>query len=184
MAVVLWPRILNWGRETSGEIWTDLLPSFHLYLISAMVYPSINTYFYCPLTKSELKFLNWYLQLSMSRLHNCWSIGKFCKSIEHEAWMVNLKFKMWRSIFDIQTPAPYLMLQRTSPVWSILKNWLSVVAWWNSEVFSLTKNVSGVQMRLTYSAPTTNLNAPDFCGSNESLGSSQNCLKYMSTVKS
>ena len=38
----LWPRTLNCGRETSPDTWTELSPSFHLYLMSAIVYPTIN----------------------------------------------------------------------------------------------------------------------------------------------
>ena len=37
----------------------------------------------------------------------------------------------------------------------ILRNWFSVVAEWKRAIFSLTKKVSGTQMSLMYSAPTT-----------------------------
>ena len=48
-----------------------------------------------------------------------------------------------------------LMDRRISPVCIILRNWFSVVAWWNKAIFSLTKKVSGTQICLMYSAPTT-----------------------------
>ena len=94
-----------------------------------------------------------------------------------------------------------LMDRRISPVCMILRNWFSVVAWWNKAIFSLTKNVSGTQICLMYSAPTTSFSRST-CRSKASLrrtffqslqnhlhftsylGSVQNCLKYMSKVKS
>ena len=121
-----------------------------------------------------------------------------------------------------------LMLLRISPVCMILRNWFSVVAWWNRAIFSLTKKVSGTQISLMYSAPTTVTQIFTFCQTNEAinreinnkiiikrnfpnfssscfwkanlktfinlnltithytsyLGSVQNCLKYISKVKS
>ena len=38
------------------------------------------------------------------------------------------------------------MLRRMSPVCMMRRNWFSVVAWWNSAVFSFTKNVSGTHI--------------------------------------
>ena len=75
------------------------------------------------------------------------------------------------------------ILLRMSPVWKIRTNWLSVVAAWKYAVFSFTKKVSGTQISLMYSAPTTSLSKPGF-RSNDNLGSCQNCRKYMSSVKS
>ena len=75
------------------------------------------------------------------------------------------------------------MLLRISPVCKILRNWLSVVASWKYAFFSFTKNVSGTQMSLMYSAPTTSFSSPGL-RSNDNRGSCQNCLKYMSRVKS
>ena len=92
-----------------------------------------------------------------------------------------------------------LMERRISPVCIILRNWFSVVAWWNRAIFSLTKKVSGTQICLIYSAPTTSFSRST-CLSKASLkthifstlyfslspylGSVQNCRKYMSKVKS
>ena len=92
-----------------------------------------------------------------------------------------------------------LMDRRISPVCIILRNWFSVVAWWNKAIFSLTKKVSGTQICLMYSAPTTSFSRST-CLSKASLkteifstlyfslasylGSVQNCRKYMSKVKS
>lgn len=42
IALILWPKTLNWGRDTSLETPTDLGPSFHLYRISLMVYPTVR----------------------------------------------------------------------------------------------------------------------------------------------
>ena len=76
------------------------------------------------------------------------------------------------------------MLRNTSPLWDILRNWFSVVALWKVATFSLTKNVSGTQMSRMYSAPTTSFSIPKLDPLNMSLLSLQNCLKYMSKVKS
>lgn len=40
-ALILCPKTLNCGRDTSLETPTDLGPSFHLYRISLMVYPTV-----------------------------------------------------------------------------------------------------------------------------------------------
>ena len=87
--------------------------------------------------------------------------------------------------FNVKTGAwhSYLILLKMSPVWKILTNWLSVVASWKYAVFSFTKKVSGTQISLIYSAPTTSLSRPGR-RSKDNLGSCQNCRKYMSRVKS
>ena len=77
----------------------------------------------------------------------------------------------------------HLILLNISPVFNIRRNWFSVVALWKKAVFSFTKNVSGVQMVLMYSAPTKSFSNPGRF-SKASLGSVQNCLKYTCIVKS
>ena len=42
MSLCLCPRMLNWGRETSGDIWTELCPLFQAYFRSAIVYPKLS----------------------------------------------------------------------------------------------------------------------------------------------
>ena len=96
------------------------------------------------------------------KIINCISVGS------------NVKTTAWHS---------YLILLNMSPVWKILTNWLSVVASWKYAVFSFTKKVSGTQISLIYSAPTTSLSRPGR-RSKDNLGSCQNCRKYMSRVKS
>lgn len=62
MALCLCPRTLNWGSDTSWETPTELGPSFHLYRISRMVYPTAITSQWldcCPVT------------LALLSLHNC-----------------------------------------------------------------------------------------------------------------
>ena len=96
------------------------------------------------------------------KIINCISVGS------------NVRTNAWHS---------YLILLNMSPVWKILTNWLSVVASWKYAVFSFTKKVSGTQISLIYSAPTTSLSRPGR-RSKDNLGSCQNCRKYMSRVKS
>lgn len=40
MARCRWPNTLNWGRDTSLDTPTEFGPSFHLYRISLIVYPT------------------------------------------------------------------------------------------------------------------------------------------------
>ena len=93
------------------------------------------------------------------------------------------KFEPFRPNWLHFSKKTHLILLNISPVFNIRRNWFSVVALWKKAVFSFTKNVSGVQMVLMYSAPTKSFSNPGRF-SNASLGSVQNCLKYTCIVKS
>ena len=93
------------------------------------------------------------------------------------------KFEPFRPNWLHFSKKTHLILLNISPVFNIRRNWFSVVALWKKAVFSFTKNVSGVQMVLMYSAPTKSFSNPGRF-SKASLGSVQNCLKYTCIVKS
>merc|ERR1711892_1100164 len=70
MVLSLLPRTLNSGKDTSEDNCTEVSsPSFHMYLMSLMVYP----------------------KLSSSREHSWLSEGKYCKSIGQLALIVILE---------------------------------------------------------------------------------------------
>ena len=111
---------------------------------------------------------------ALSGIYNVVGFNPFKSIIDCISVGFNVKTNAWHS---------YLILLKMSPVWKILTNWLSVVASWKYAVFSFTKKVSGTQISLIYSAPTTSLSRPGR-RSKDNLGSCQNCRKYMSRVKS
>lgn len=149
------PFTLNCGNLTSLDISTVPLPSIpHLYKMSFIEYPSKEEADYT----RDLWPLKVYLQLSISIVQVCLSIGKY-----------------WRFMGQLVVTVSRID-RSTSPFDRIRMKVFGVVAMWNCADFSFAKKVSGTQIRSDTSAPTNSALMLGL-GLNDSRSSRHTCRK-------